>query len=282
MAKSVDVRGRADRMATARRGVYRPTAAGLQKVTSGTSGAASALITRGGTCEINREYGSTGVYARTRIFGVSKRAATLRACAVFLRRLTSRTTKKLADLTHSLPPCEILGTRYARTRIFGVSKRAATLRACAVFLRRLMSRTTKKLADLTYSLPPCEILGTRYARTRIFGVSKRAATLRACAVFVRRLTSRTTKKLAGLPYSRTPCEISGTRHIGPGSAWPENVPSRWRANSATWKRHGSFCDSSCSVAAQRCDESFEPRCIGRDGDRVDDSRAAAVRPTATA
>jgi hypothetical protein len=182
MAKSVDVRGRADRMATARRGVYRPTAAGLQKVTSGTSGAASALITRGGTCEINREYGSTGVYARTRIFGVSKRAATLRACAVFLRRLTSRTTKKLA----------------------------------------------------------------------------------------------------GLPYSRTPCEISGTRHIGPGSAWPENVPSRWRANSATWKRHGSFCDSSCSVAAQRCDESFEPRCIGRDGDRVDDSRAAAVRPTATA
>src|SRR5688572_18387583 len=37
-----------------------PTAASLQKVTNGTSRAASALITRGGTCETHREYGSTG------------------------------------------------------------------------------------------------------------------------------------------------------------------------------------------------------------------------------
>jgi hypothetical protein len=43
---------------------------------------------------------------------------------------------------------------------------------------------------------------------------------------------------------------------------PRTLPSRWRANSATWKRHGSFCDSSCSVAAQaRCDESSDANVV---------------------
>jgi hypothetical protein len=115
---------------------------------SGTSGAASALITRGGTCEIHREYGSTG-----------------------------------------------------GTRVFLLFETSGAV-------RKLRRREASPLA----SKPP-------------------------------------NSRLAYRPSSQPPCEISGMRHVGPGSAWPENVSSRWWANSVTWKRHGSFCDSSCSLAA---------------------------------